>query len=193
MSWITIGSKEDIARKEGLALNAYMFWTKTDCKSMTMTEAFIKFGRELWWVDNSSFSRWCKSLILSQDVEGLDVMRSEYTKKTGEDWKTACLGGVMKSLGFCQDLYREGAILYDGRPNIRAELSNRDIDVSKGKAKEVVETIESSSVSRITYAKPKLVAPQGESPVELFRRVANEDSAKGEQIRLLMTMFKSCK
>ena len=192
MSWITIGSKEDIARKERSALNAYMFWTNTDCKTMTISEALIKFGRELWWDDNTSFSRWCKNLILSQDNDGLKAMRSEYTKKTGEDWKTARLGDVLKTLGFCQDLYREGSILYDGRPNIRAELSNSGVDVSKGKAKEVVETIESSSVSRITYTKPKLVAPQGESPVELFRRVANEDSAKGEQIRALLSMFKSC-
>ena len=47
MPWVTMGSREDIARKERSALNAYMFWTKTDCKTMTIAEALSKFGREL--------------------------------------------------------------------------------------------------------------------------------------------------
>ena len=151
MSFVSIGSKEYNARNELSALNAYMFWTKTDCRKMTPAEALKKIPRKLWWDDNASFISWCKSFILSQDVDGLDAMRSEYTKKTKKDWKTASLGDVMKTLGHCKDLYQRGEIIIDGIPNTRAELIKIGIDVKQGKAKEVVETIENSSYSRIQY------------------------------------------
>ena len=173
MPWVTMGSREDIARKERSALNAYMFWTKTDCKTMTMAEALSKFGRELWWDENASFSTWCKNYILTQDVDGLEAMRSEYTKMSGEDWKTASLGHVMKTLGFCRDLYKRAAILIDGIPNTRVELLNRGIDVSKGSAKKVVETIESSSWNRISYKEP-MTRAEFDAAVEKEKRLLRE-------------------
>ena len=173
MPWVTVGSEEDIARKERSALNAYMFWTKTDCKKMTMADAFSKFGRELWWDDDASFSTWCKNYILTQDVDGLEAMRIEYTKMSGKDWKTAGLGDVRKTLGFCRDLYKRAAILIDGIPNTRVELLNRGIDVSKGKAKEVVETIESSSWNRISYDTP-MTRAEFDAAVEKEKRLLGE-------------------
>ena len=88
---------------------------------------------------------------MSQDVDGLNEMRSEYTKKTKKDWKTAPLGNVFLTLGHCKDLYQRGGIIIDGIPNTRAELIKIGIDIKQGKAKEVVETIENSSYNRIQY------------------------------------------
>lgn len=114
--WIVAYSEEDIKMKERRCLNAYMFWTATDCYSMKPAEAFKQFTRELWYVDNPI---WINSMILKQDEEGLKAMREEYTKKTGKDWKTAKLQDVKETLNFCQDLFAQGKVLINGLGSIQ--------------------------------------------------------------------------
>jgi len=125
--WITIGSDEDIKIKERNSLNAYMFWIGTDCYSIKPAEAFKKFTRELWYANSP---RWINTIILTQDTEGLTAMREEYTKQTGKDWKTAHLQDVMNTLHYCKDLYAQGKVLINGKPNLSAIFANEDIDIS---------------------------------------------------------------
>ena len=54
MPFVTIGSKEYNARNELSALNAYMFWTKTDCTTMTPIEALKTIPRKLCMIMLSS-------------------------------------------------------------------------------------------------------------------------------------------
>ena len=119
-SWIEVGSPQDIAMREKTCLNAYMFWIGADCYAIKPDEARDKFAKKLWW-DYSQ--NWIRTMILSQDTEGLTAMREEYTKQTGKDWKAASLNDVKKTLGFCSDLYEQGKVLINGQPNVRAILS----------------------------------------------------------------------
>ena len=82
-----------------------------------MRICFAKFSIDLWLVEYPS---WISSMILTQDPEGLTVMRDEYTKKTGRDWKSAKLNDVREVLGYCNDLYDKGLVLRNGIPNIKA-------------------------------------------------------------------------
>jgi hypothetical protein len=116
-----------------------MFWIDADCYSMTPLEARDKFAKEIWWVDAD---RWISMMILTQDLEGLTAMREEYTKKTGKDWKTASLNSVKETLGFCQELYQQGKVMYSGSPNFKAIMINEGVDVSTGLAKSVLKKIE---------------------------------------------------
>lgn len=105
-------------------LNGYMFWTQTDCYSMTPTQAQEKFPEKLWWVEagmtTTAFTNWVQSMVLKQDKEGLDAMRTEYTEVTGLCWLTAKLYDVYRTLGDCKELWMAGKVLIKGEPNLGA-------------------------------------------------------------------------
>jgi hypothetical protein len=141
-SWVQVGSNQDIAMKESTCLNAYMFWIGEDCYSIKPSEARAKFSKELWWVYNQV---WIRKMILTQDPEGLTAMREEYTKKTGQDWKTAKLNDVKNVLGYCIELYQQGKVLNNGSPLFRAIMINEGVDVSKEPASSVIKKVEGST------------------------------------------------
>ena len=128
MATVWIDHSEHLERetkiRKNRCLNGYMFWTKTNCYSMTPAQAQEKFPENLWWVEDSAeqtaFTSWVQSMILKQDVEGLDAMREEYTKVTGQDWKTAKLYDVYSKLGHCKELWKAGKVLIKGDPNLGA-------------------------------------------------------------------------
>ena len=115
MSWINVGSPQYKNIQERKFLNAYMFWIGADCFSMTPAQAKEKFPKELWMVDSEV---WVRKCILTQDSEGLNEMRKEYTKRTGKEWLTATLSEVKSTLHYCIDLYAQGKVLINGMPNI---------------------------------------------------------------------------
>ena len=75
------------------SMNAYMFWIAVDCFAIKPKDAFEKYSREKWWVGSNN---WVFTIILNQDQDGLTALRDEYTKKTGEDWRSAKLSNVKK-------------------------------------------------------------------------------------------------
>jgi len=110
--------------RKNTCLNGYMFWTETDCYSMTPAQAQEKFPEKLWWVEAgispTAFTIWVQSMVLKQDKEGLDAMREEYTKVTGLCWLTAKLYDVYSKLGHCEELWTAGKVLIKGKANLRA-------------------------------------------------------------------------
>ena len=127
---------------------------------------------------------------MTQDVDGLEAMRSEYTKMSGEDWKTASLGDVMRTLGFCRDLYNRAAILIDGIPNTRVELLNRGIDVSKGKAKEEAQKIITDARDSIQNEKnaaiTELKSHVGALSIEIAEKIIQNELSKDEKQKALV-------
>ena len=135
MPWVTEYNKNlDILERN--FLNAYMLWIGADCYSMTPAQAKENFPKELWMVDSEL---WVNKCILTQDPEGFNEMRKEYTKKTGKEWRKASLSEVKSTLLYCDDLFEQGKVLINGIPNVREEVKKVGIDVTKGKAKKVVE------------------------------------------------------
>ena len=140
--WISVGSKQHREMMERSCLNAYMFWIDEDCYSISPSQARAKFSIELWWVLSDV---WIRTMILSQDPEGLTAMREEYTKKKGQDWKTAKLNDVKNVLGYCRELYQQGKVLNNGEPNFRAIMINEGVDVSKEPTISVIKKVEGST------------------------------------------------
>ena len=115
MSWINVGSPKYKDIEERKFLNGYMFWIGEDCNSMTPSQAKEKFPKELWMVDSEL---WVRKCILTQDSEGLNEMRKEYTRRTGKKWLKASLSEVKSTLRYCYDLFLQGKVLINGISNI---------------------------------------------------------------------------
>ena len=171
--WIDVNSPQNIAKEERDCLNAYMFWTDRDCYSMTPQQARDSFDRCKWWTCQKT---WIHNMIMTQDKEGINRMRTEYTKITKKDWKTATLMDVYEKLGWCRTLYNKGEVLIKG-------------DTRSTAAKEGVTTPQEKPP--ISNGLPQ--SASSETITSTLRKVANEDSVKGAMIRILLREWNAIK
>jgi hypothetical protein len=111
-----------------ICLNAYMLWIGANCYAIKPSEAFKKYPENLWSIETIV---WVRTMILSQDTEGLSAMRSEYSTKTGKDWKIASLSDVYKTLGNCSELWKKGKVLIGSMPNVKAIFEQGGINDPK--------------------------------------------------------------
>jgi len=185
-TWIELGSPKDIQRQEMRCLNAYMFWIEADCNSMNPADARARFSKELWWVMSQ---HWINSMILTQDPTGLKAMRDDYTKKTGKDWKTASLNSVKDTLGFCPDLYEQGKVLINAKPNLNAILINDGLDMAKEPIRSVIKKMSGSFPYPESLEKRKDGIRMRARELDALHRHQMADQQKAELVSLLKILL----